>query len=402
MQGHSDSSEGAAMKITRVRAIPMSDPVPRERQHRTDLGTKVKSDATLILVETDKGLTGMGAALGAPPVVRAIVEHELAPEVVGEDPLFSERIFEKMYNGSRARPSLERGVPQPDESRRRGVVMEAIAGVDIAVWDVKARALGVPLYQALGAARSSVRGYASGGWAPGDEAETELGGYAAKGFTAAKMRVVGRDGFSIANCVRRVKAARRGLGSKVELMIDAHGSLEVATAIKLAKALEEYDIAWFEEPVSPDDHAGQAEVRRSTTIPIASGEREFTRLDFQDLLERRALDIAQPDVARAGGMTEIRRIAALTSAHGVRLAPHAWGSGVLFAASLHVAMAAPNCHILEVSQGHMPMMWELFNEPFDIRPDGTVHAPERPGLGFTLRPDALERFRYVDGPEYAF
>ena len=142
------------------------------------------------------------------------------------------------------------------------------------------RGLGIPLYQALGAARSSVRGYASGGWAPGDEAEAELAGYAAKGFTAAKMRVVGRDGFAISNCVRRVKAARRGLGPNIELMIDAHGSLEVATAIKLAKELEPYDIAWFEEPVSPDDHAGQAEVRRSTTIAIASGEREFTRFDF--------------------------------------------------------------------------------------------------------------------------
>ena len=154
--------------------------------------------------------------------------------------------------------------------------------------------------------------------------------------------------------------------------------------------------------VARDDHAGQAEVRRATTIPIASGECEFTRFDFQDLLERRALDIAQPDVARSGGMTEIRRIAALTSAHGVRLAPHAWGSGVLFAASMHVAMSAPNCHILEVTQGYMPMMWELFNEPFDIRPDGTVHAPDRPGLGFTLRADALDRFRYVDGPEFEF
>src|SRR6476661_3990031 len=380
----------------------MSDPVPAQRQHRTDLGTKVKSDATLILVETDKGLTGMGAALGSPPVVRAIVEHELAPEVLGEDPLFSERIYEKMYNGSRAQPALERGVPQAETSRRSGMVMEAIAGIDIAVWDVKAQALGIPVYQALGATRNVVRGYASGGWAPGDEAEAELGGYAAKGFGAVKMRVVGRDGFSIENCVRRVRAARRGIGPHVELMIDAHGSLEVAVAIKLARALEEYDIAWFEEPVTPDDHAGQAEVRRATTIPIASGEREFTRFDFQDLLDRRALDIAQPDVARAGGMTEIRRIAALTSAHGVRLAPHAWGSGVLFAASLHVAMSAANCHILEVTQGYMPMMWELFNEPFDISPNGMVHAPDQAGLGFTLRADALERFRYVDGPEFEF
>src|SRR5262247_868113 len=391
-----------SVKISSVKAIPMSDPVPPERRHRNDGGTKMKSDATLILVQTDKGLTGMGAALGSPPVVAAIVEHELAEEVVGEDPLYSERIFEKMYNGSRVKPALERGVPQVEVSRRSGMVMEAISGIDIAVWDVKAQVLGVPLYQALGAVRNSVRGYASGGWAPGEEAEAELAGYAAKGFTATKMRAVGRDGFSIAKCVRRVRAARRGLGPGVELMVDAHGSLEVATAIKLARELEPFDISWFEEPVSPDDHAGQAEVRRSTTIPIASGEREFTRFDFQDLLERRALDIAQPDVARAGGMTEIRRIAALTSAHGVRLAPHAWGSGVLFAASLHVAMASPNCHILEVTQGYMPMMWELFNEPFDIRPDGTVHAPDRPGLGFSLRTDALDRFRYVEGPEFEF
>jgi len=230
----------------------MSDPVPLERQHRTDLGTKVKSDATLILVETDNGLTGIGAALGSPPVVAAIIEHELAPEVVGEDPLFSERIYEKMYNGSRAIPALERGVPQPEVSRRVGLAMEAIAGIDIAVWDVKAQALGIPVYQALGATRRSVRAYASGGWAPGDEAEKELGGYAAKGFTAVKMRVVGRDGFSVAKCVKRVEAARRGIGPDVELMVDAHGSLEVPVAIELAKALEEYRIAWFEEPVSPE------------------------------------------------------------------------------------------------------------------------------------------------------
>ena len=145
------------MQITRVCAIPMSDPVPSARQHRTDLGTKVKSDATLIRVETDTGLVGLGAALGTPPVIAAIVEHELAPDIVGEDPMFSERIYEKMYNGSRAIPALERGVAQPEVSRRRGVVMEAIAGIDIAIWDVKAQALGVPLYQALGAARRVIQ-----------------------------------------------------------------------------------------------------------------------------------------------------------------------------------------------------------------------------------------------------
>ena len=122
------------MKITQVRVVPMSDPVPVERRHRTDLGTKVKSDSAIIFVDTDTGLTGMGAALGNPGVVQAIVEHELGPDLVGEDPMFSERIYEKLYNGSRFRPALERGWQQPEPSRRRGMVMEAIAGVDIAVW----------------------------------------------------------------------------------------------------------------------------------------------------------------------------------------------------------------------------------------------------------------------------
>ena len=111
---------------------------------------------------------------------------------------------------------------------------------------------------------------------------------------------------------------------------------------------------------------------------------------------------ARPDVARAGGMTEIRRIAALTSAHGERLVPHAWGSGVLFAASIHVAMAAPNCHIVEVTQGYMPMMWDLFNEPFDIRPDGMVHAPGRAGLGLPCARMRWSASRYVDRPEFEF
>ena len=388
------------MKITDVRAIPMSDQIPAERRHRTDLGTKVKSDAVLILVDTDEGLTGMGASLGSPETVSAIVKYDLAPALVGEDPIYSEFLWEKMYNGSRWKPALERGHSQPMDGRR-GVTMEAVAGVDIAIWDVKSQALGLPVYKAMGAVRDSIRGYGSGGWAPGDEAEQEMGGYAAKGFSAVKMRVVGRDGFSVENTIRRVSAARRGIGDDVELMIDAHGSLDVSTAIRLARRLEEYDLAWFEEPVSPDDHPGLAEVRRSTIIPIATGEREFTRFDFEDLFMHRAVDIAQPDIARAGGFTEIRRIGAMASARGIRLAPHAWGSGVLFAASIHMAMAAPNCHILEVSQGYMPMMNELFNEPYDIR-DGTVYASQTPGLGFTLRDDVFDKFEYVPGPEYVF
>lgn len=388
------------MHITDVRAVPLSDPVPEGKRHRTDLGTKVKTDATLVLVESDDGSTGVGASLGNPPTITSIVEHELAPLLLEEDPLYTERLWEKMYDGSRWKPSLERGYSQPREDRR-GVTLEAISGLDIALWDLKGKLLDQPVYKLLGPVRDDVRAYASGGWAPGDEAEAELRGYAEKGFDAVKMRVVGEDDFAIEHTVRRVEAARRGIGDDVDLMVDAHGCLDVSTAIRLADALEPYDVSWFEEPVSPDDHAGLAEVRRATTIPIATGEREFTRFDFLSLFEERALDVAQPDVSRAGGFTEIRRIAAMASARGLRVAPHAWGSGVLFAASIHLAMAMPNCHVLEVSQAHMPLMYDLFEEEFDVR-DGRVHAPERPGLGFTVREDYDERFAYVEGPEYVF
>ena len=215
------------------------------------------------------------------------------------------------------------------------------------------------------------------------------------------MRVVGADGFSIENTVRRVEAARRGIGDDVDLMVDAHGSLDVPTAIRLARRLEPYDVDWFEEPVSPDDHAGLAEVRRATDVPIATGEREFTKYDFRSLMDHDALDIVQPDVSRAGGLTESRRIAAMAAAENLRVAPHAWSSGVLFAASIHLAMATPCCHILEVSMMNMPLMYDLFEEDFDVR-DGRVHAPDRPGLGFTLRSDFAERFEYEPGPEYVY
>ena len=202
------------MKITSVRAIPMSDPVPEERQHRTDLGTKIKSDAVLILVDTDQGLTGMGASLGSPETVSAIVKYDLAPALLGEDPMYSELLWEKMYNGSRWKPALERGHSQPSEARR-GVTLEAIAGVDIAIWDVKAQALGVPVYHALGAVRDSVRGYGSGGWAPGDEAEARDGRLRGQGVhcgqdACRRTRWV----FDRKHRTQGEAAARRGIGDR--------------------------------------------------------------------------------------------------------------------------------------------------------------------------------------------
>ena len=388
------------MKITKVEAVPLSWPVPEKSQWRSDLGVMVKSDTVIVRVETDEGITGIGSAQGGPEAIKTIVEEELQPALLGEDPTYTERLWEKMYNGSRFQPSLDRGVSQPGHGRR-GETLCAIAGVDIALWDIHGKALGQPVYKLLGASRERVRGYASGGWAPGDEAAEEMAGYAAKGFSAVKMRAEGRDGFSIRKSAARIEAARRGIGPDVELMVDAHGSLDVSTAIRLARRMEEHDVAWFEEPVSPDNHQGLADVRASTSVPIATGERESTRFDVLSLLEKRAVDIIQPDIAIAGGFTEMRRIAVLAGTYGVRLAPHVWSSGVLFAASIHMAMSAPNCHIFEVSQSSSPLIYELVEEPFDIR-EGYVYAVDRPGLGFTLREDIEDRFPVIPGPSYVY
>ena len=388
------------MRITDVRATLLSAVVPEEKRWRTDLGVAVKMDNCIVEVETDEGITGIGAGQGNPEVVKAVVETQLRPQLLGRDPCLIEGHWERMYSGSRGEPALARGYPQPGSSRR-GDTLCAIAGVDIALWDILGKSLGQPIYRLLSAARTSVRAYASGGWAPGEHAGDEMAGYAAKGFTAVKMRAEGRDGFSLDKAATRVAAARRALGKDVEIMVDAHGSLDVSTAKRLARILEEQGVAWFEEPVSYDNHAGQAEVRASTTVPISSGESESTRFDVLDLLRMNAVDILQPDIAIAGGFTECRRISALAHAHGVRLAPHVWSSGVIVAASIHLAMHAPACHIFEVSQSASPLIWELFEEPFEIE-DGYVRAVDRPGLGFTLREGLDDRFPFVPGPAYVY
>ena len=386
------------MKITSVKALLLSAPILEDRRWRSDLGVRAKSDTTVVVVETDEGITGYGAAQGTPPVCKAVVEEQLAPTLVGEDPTYVERLWEKMYSGSRASSAIQEGHSQPIFGRR-GETIAAISGVDIALWDILGKSVGQPVYKLLGASRDRVRGYASGGWAPGVEAGEEMEGYAAKGFSAVKMRVSGSDGFSIEKCIRRVSAAREAIGPDVELMVDAHGCLNVTTAMKLALALEEYDISWFEEPVSPDNHPGMAEVRARTTIPIAAGENEFTRYDFRELITSGAVDIVQPDVAQTGGITEFRRIGALASAFGLRCIPHAWSSGLLFAASLHLAVSLPNCHIFEVSQAPLPLIYNMFKEPFVIE-DGYVQMPKGPGLGVEFVDDFERRYAYISGPEY--
>jgi D-galactarolactone cycloisomerase len=297
-----------------------------------------------------------------------------------------------MYSGSRAGFALAAGRAFPVLSRR-GLTVCAISGVDIALWDLRGKALGVPISDLLGGrCRDRMPAYASGGWADAGSIGAQLAGYVERGgFGAVKMRVGVMDG-TVATSIARVRAAREGLGPGVGIMVDAHGTFLPREAIRFARGVEDCDLTWFEEPVNADDRRGAAEVRAATDIPIAAGESEFTRFDFRDLIEARAVDILQPDLGICGGISEAQRIVALASSHGLTVAPHIWGGACVFAAGVQLAAASPAATILEFSLGANPMLHDMVEETFAIE-DGMLEIPDRPGLGVTIRPEFVEEFR---------
>jgi L-alanine-DL-glutamate epimerase-like enolase superfamily enzyme len=266
-----------------------------------------------------------------------------------------------------------------------------MSGIDMALWDLLGQSFGAPAVDLWGGpCRSDMPLYASGGWADAAGIGAELGKYVAAGFAAVKMRVGVIDG-TVEASMNRVAAAREGLGPEVELMVDAHGTFNVAEAKRFAAGVEQLGVRWFEEPVSADNRAGIAEVRASTTVAIAAGESEFTRFDFADLVERRAVDVLQPDLAICGGPTEGRRIAALAETHQLELAPHCWGSALSFAAGVSLAFASPAAVVIEYSLGANPLLHDLASEPVIVE-NGRVSAPTAPGLGVTPRQEFIDEF----------
>ena len=379
------------MKITAVRAAWLRAPIPAARRHTSDFGVNDSFNTCLVEIDTDAGLTGLGEAkvgvgnLGNYAALVTLIHAELAPLLVGRDPRDVTALWETIYNGSRAHYVAGHGRTFPVVGRR-GITVSALSGLDIALWDLLGKWLGQPVWRLLGGClRERIPAYASGGWAPVGGVGKQLRQYVERGHRAVKMRV-GLQDRSVDDSAARVREARQSLGPEIGLMVDAHGTWSVREAQRFARKVADCDLAWLEEPVSPDNPAGQAEVRAATDIPIAAGETEQTRFAFRDLIDARAVDVLQPDVAIAGGITETLRICALAATHGLTVAPHLWGGAVLFASGLHLAVATPCVTTLEFSRGENPLLNDLVEEPFDLV-DGYVLAPDRPGLGLTLNHD---------------
>ena len=270
----------------------------------------------LVEIVAENGTTGWGECFG-PARPNAAVVQAMAAELVGKEALATEQHWQHLYNRFR-------------DQGQKGLVITALSGIDIALWDLKGRHFEAPIHVLMGGPlRRKVKAYATGTYRlstgdPLDYVVREVQGYVKEGFSAVKLKI----GFGIDEDARLIQAVREAIGPSTGLMLDANHGFDAIEAIALGRRVASLDIGWFEEPVVPDDLNSYVEVRRGQPIPVAGGECEFTRWGFREVLTRRAIDILQPDTCAAGGLSECKKIADMATAFGVRYVPHVWGCGV--------------------------------------------------------------------------
>src|SRR5436305_8531706 len=386
------------MKIVDIRTTPLS--YRCEPPYGSAGGMQARRGGLLVEIETDERVTGIGEAGVGGGITRDVIEKPLQPMLIGEDPLLIEGLWQKMFARTR-------------QYGRRGIVMNAISGIDIALWDIAGKIAKLPLYRLLGGCRDRVEAYASGGFyqegKSADDLAGEAEGYRARGFKGMKMKVgrnpstqthlrqlIGNAEFcevDPAEDIARVAAVRKALGPHAKLMVDVNCAWSPAFAIEMGRAMEPYNLFWIEEPVATDDIDGSAAVAAALATAIAGYETEVGLYGFRQLIDRGAVDIVQLDLAWSGGFSEGRRIAAYAQAHHKMVAPHAFAGAVLLVASLHFAAAIPNGLVPEWDQNPNAIREELLKEPLRLESDGTVKVPERPGLGIELDRAAVERYR---------
>jgi L-alanine-DL-glutamate epimerase-like enolase superfamily enzyme len=357
------------MKLTAIATYLLTVPTPHPISLEFPQHKLVVAD-----ISTDEGIQGLGYSLvfggGGAEAVLAYLDARLKPLLLNEDPLNVERLWEKMYRG-------DRGV------RRVGIAGMAISALDIGLWDIAGKAAGLPLFKLWGGVADRIPAYGSGGWGRYTEGDLigEAEKYAALGCKYYKMKIhhpepkVNRA---------RVAAVGKALGPSIRLMVDANQKYDVETNIRQAALLEDLDLVWYEEPVLADDLAACAEVSRSIAIPVATGENNYTRYEFRDLLERKAARYLMPDVCRANGYSETLKIGHLAAAHGVAVSPH-----VVHELSLQVCGALSNGFLVELIDWTPP---DLFEEMPRCK-DGEFRIPAKPGHGMALARGAIEKYR---------
>lgn len=353
----------------------------------------------LIRVETEEGLTGWGEAgqwgPSGPPAY--VAEQVLGPRLIGRDATQPVVLWEELYAQTR-------------DFGQRGTYVEALSGIDIALWDLAGQAAGLPLWKLLGGRfRERVAAYATGFYYPDDFRDrqamlaahrAEAAAHREAGFRFAKTKI---GLLRPAQDIERLETIREALGPEIGLATDANHAYSAATAVGVARAMAGLGMLFFEEPVPPEDREGYQRVRCEGGVPVAGGECDFTRHGFRELIGGGCVDIAQPDLGACGGFTAFREIVALGAAHNVLIMPHVWGSGVALAAGLHAVSCVPatpytanpepmiNAPAIEYDRTRNPLRDDLLETPFELV-EGTLAAPEAPGLGIRVNEEVLARY----------
>jgi galactonate dehydratase len=348
-----------------------------------------RTNWVFVKVTTDEGLHGWGEATleyREPALAEAI--RGMERHLVGRDPHEIESIWHECY-----RDTYFRGGP---------IGMSALSGVEMALWDLKGKVLGVPVYQLLGGkVRDRVPCYANGWFSPAktpEEFAEKAKAAVARGFSGLKWDPFGKAYLTISKAelrqaLRCVEAVVEAVGDHVEILVEAHGRFNVATAVRIGRALENYDIAWYEEPVPPDDLEALAEVKQRIRVPVAAGERIYSRWDYQRFFALRCADFAQPDPSHVGGIGEVKKIAAQAEANHIAVCPHNPSGPVANAVSLQLAACIPNFHLLETMALDVPWRADICDEHI-VFADGLMSVPDRPGLGIELNEEAIAEHPY--------
>lgn len=385
------------MKITEVISHVLQYDMPEELGYSQQYYNK--RTAHLVEVRTDAGITGWGECFGPGPIAvanKGIVEGVIRPMVLGMDPLDRDVIWHKVYNLMR-------------DHGQKGMPLQSLSGVDIALWDIAGKVAGLPIHKLIGGAhRTQVQAYGYGMMLRREDVDTlaarfvdEAAEIKAMGFVATKMKI----GLGPKEDVKLAEAVRRGVGDDFPFMADANHAYTTHDALYVGRALGELNAYWFEEPIAPEDYDGYRELRDKLDVNISGGEAEFNRWGWRGILENRGLDIAQPEVCALGGITEYIRVLALCHAHFTPVINHVWGSAIAVATNLQLLAAMPPMPgglfpwqpWLEFDTTDNKFRDNLLQEPLNIQGqvaanNGFVQIPQGPGLGVEPDRDFIKRF----------
>lgn len=388
------------MKITKIECIVLRYVMDEVRYNAN---CRIAGRSSLIVrVYTDSGIVGIGeSSLGSGPPESTVnvIEKELSPLIVGEDPLMSEYIWQKCYHNT-----MFHG--------RGGIIPSAMSGIDTALWDIKGKFSNLPLYILLGGFSNRVETYASGGFYKKGEG-LDFSGKELKeacdktGYRAAKMKV-GRTHtqgnplylkaepeffISFEDDLQRVRLAREILGPEIKLMVDANTGWDVHHAMRAGKYYDELNVYMFEEPIRTDDYYGSSLLAKSLIVKIAGYETEQLSYRYCRMIAEHAVDIVQPDIAWVGGITEAKKIADQAASYNKECATHVFGSAVILAAGLHLSCGISNSGLLEFDTHFNPLRSDLVKDPLEVDPDGFMTVSEKPGLGIELDEKTIAKYR---------